>query len=146
MLLMRIDRAGAGDEATIEALLRRASLPTDGAARAFEHGVVARDGNRLVGAAAVEIYGAAGLMRSVVVDEHDRGTGSRRDLVLAAEKVARDSGVRELYLLTETAMGWFPRPGYVPVDREAARAAVGRSIEFTLSCATTGVALRRNLD
>jgi amino-acid N-acetyltransferase len=142
---MLLERAVPGDGPAIEALLADAGLPLDGAAAAFAHGIVARDGDRLAGAAAVEIYGSAGLLRSVVVDASNRGTGLGRQLVAAAEEEARGEGVSDLYLLTETATEWFPRLGYEPVDRATAREAVGESIEFTLSCATTGVAMRRIL-
>ena len=99
----------------------------------------------ILGAAAVEPFGQAGLLRSVVVAESRRGTGLGRELVAAAEALAQEEGIRELYLLTETAADWFPRLGYEVVDREEARAAVGESVEFTMVCATTGVPMRRRL-
>ena len=142
---MRIDRATPVDEPAIEGLLASAGLPLDGLAEAFEHGVVARDGQGLVGAAAVELYGDSGLLRSVVVDSGHRGVGLGGRLVGEAEGVARAAGVRELYLVTETAADWFPRLGYRLIDLETARAAVGTSVEFTLSCAASGVAMRRRL-
>ncbi len=141
----RIEPAAPADEPAIEALLTRAGLPIDGAAAAFEHGVVARDGDRVVGAAAVELFGSAALLRSVVVAADHRGTGLGRGIVAAAEDVARAEGVRELYLLTETAAEWFPRLGYEPVDRAAAARRVGASIEFTTVCRDSGVAFRRDL-
>jgi amino-acid N-acetyltransferase len=142
---MRVDRAMPADEPAIEALLAQAGLPLDGAAAAFEHGVVARDANRIVGAAAVELYDGSGLLRSVVVAADRRGTGVGREVVRAAEDLARAEGIHELYLLTETAEQWFPRLGYERVDRHVAAAAVGASIEFTTVCRDTGVALRRGL-
>jgi amino-acid N-acetyltransferase len=141
----RVSRAEPADEPAIEALLVSAGLPVDGAAAAFEHGVVVRDGEAIVGAAAVELFGDAGLLRSVAVEANRRGDGLGRELVVGAEGLAREAGVRDLYLLTDSAGAWFPRLGYEPVDREVARAVVGASIEFTLSCAETGVALRRQL-
>jgi len=107
--------------------------------------VVARDGEVVVGAAAVEPLGEAGLLRSVVVEGSLRGTGLGRALVAAAEELALERGIRELFLLTETAAGWFPRLGYHVVPREEARAAVGESIEFTMVCAVSGVPMRRTL-
>ena len=142
---MRVERAVPSDLPGVEALLAAAGLPLEGASEAFATGVVARDGGMILGAAAVEPYGRAGLLRSVVVAEARRGTGLGRRLVLAAEALARDEGIEELYLLTETASDWFPRLGYEVVDREEARAAVGESVEFTMVCATTGVPMRRRL-
>jgi amino-acid N-acetyltransferase len=142
---MQIETARPSDARAVEQLLADADLPVVGVTAAFEHGVVARDGDAVVGAAAVEVFGEAGLLRSVVVESSHRGTGVGLALVNGAEAVARAAGVRELYLLTETAAAWFPRLGYQPVDRETARAVVGQSIEFSLSCAETGVALRRRL-
>ena len=142
---MRIERATESDTPAVEALLAAAGLPLEGAVEALSMGVVARDGEAVVGAAAVEPFGSAGLLRSVVVAEPLRGTGVGRELVAAAEDLARERGLRDLYLLTETAAGWFPRLGYAVVSREEARAAVGDSIEFTMVCATTGVPMRRTL-
>jgi amino-acid N-acetyltransferase len=145
VLLMRIEQATPTDTPAVEALLAAAGLPLEGAAEALSLGVVARDGDTVLGAAAVERYGSSGLLRSVVVADGARGRGLGRDLVLAAERLAREAGIRDLYLLTETAAGWFPRLGYAAVDRETARMEVGASIEFTMACATTGVPMRRTL-
>jgi GNAT superfamily N-acetyltransferase len=85
MLLMDVGRASVADIPAIEALLQAAALPLDGAADAFSTGVVARDDARVVAAAALEPYGAAALLRSVVVAEDQRGTGVGRRIVEAAE-------------------------------------------------------------
>lgn len=142
---MGIERAEPSDLPAIERLLATAGLPLDGAAQAFETGVVAREGGAVVGTAGVERYGSAGLLRSVVVAPERRGTGLGRDLVTAAEGRARTEGVRALYLLTETAIDWFPRLGYEVVPRDQAAAAVGASVEFTTACAETAVAMRREI-
>lgn len=142
---MRVERAAPGDSPAVEALLAAAGLPTEGAADALALGVVGRDGGRVVAAAAVERYGDAGLLRSVVVDAAARGAGLGHEIVGAAEDLARTVGIRELYLLTETAVDWFPRLGYAVVERPVAAAAVGASIEFTTVCRDTGVAMRKRL-
>jgi len=142
---VRIERARAADAPAVEALLTAAGLPVEGAAAALAAGVVARDGAALVGAAAVERFDDAGLLRSVVVAPDHRGSGLGRRLVEAAEAIARDEGVRDLYLVTETAIDWFPRLGYTPVARDEAVPSVGASIEFTMACSVTGVVMRRSL-
>src|SRR5690242_12152881 len=123
MRLMEIQRATAADAPAVERLLSEARLPLDGAAEALSLGVVAREGDRVVAAAAVERFGDDGLLRSVVVASDRQGTGLGRRIVAAAEDLARRDGIRDLYLLTETAVDWFPRLGYELVDRDTAPAA-----------------------
>jgi amino-acid N-acetyltransferase len=147
VLLMDFRRATPGDVEAVEALLAGAGLPLDGAAAAFALGVVGSDapGGPVVAAAAIERYDADGLLRSVVVAPDHRGSGVGHELVAAAEALARDEGIRDLWLLTETAIEWFPRLGYEVVERPVAAAAVGGSIEFTTVCRDTGVPMHRSL-
>jgi protein-tyrosine-phosphatase/N-acetylglutamate synthase-like GNAT family acetyltransferase len=146
LLLMEIARAVPGNLPAVEALLTAAGLPLEGAAEALALGVVAREDDTVVAAAAIERYGDAGLLRSVVVDADHRGSGLGRAIVTAAEDLARGDGIRDLFLLTETAVDWFPRLGYGVVARQVASAAVGASIEFTTVCRDTGVPMRKHLD
>jgi amino-acid N-acetyltransferase len=144
---MEFNRATPADLPAVEALLADAGLPLDGAAAAFGLGIVGRhslDGP-VVAAAAIERFGGDGLLRSVVVAPDDRGTGIGRQLVAAAEALAAEAGIRDLWLLTETAVDWFPRLGYEVVERSAATAAVGDSIEFTTVCRDTGVPMHRSV-
>jgi amino-acid N-acetyltransferase len=142
---MRIERAAPADIAAVEALLAAAALPLDGAAEALATGVVVREQDEVVASAAIERYGECGLLRSVVVAGDRRGTGIGRAIVTAAEDLARTEGIRDLYLLTETAIAWFPRLGYEVVERPVAIAAVGASVEFTTVCKDTGVPMRKRL-
>jgi len=143
--MMQVERAAPADAERVEALLTAASLPLEGAREALALGVVGREDGNIVASAAIERYGEAGLLRSVVVDETARGTGLGHAIVAAAEGLARAEGIRELYLLTETAIEWFPRLGYEVVDRPAAAAVVGASIEFTTVCRDTGVPMCKRL-
>jgi amino-acid N-acetyltransferase len=142
---MRIERSGPADREAIEALLAVSGLPLDGTVAAFETGLIARRDGQVVAAAAVEPYGADGLLRSVVVAPELRGTGLGRRIVEAAEVLAGELGIDRLYLLTETAADWFPRLGYRTIERSAVPAALQESVEFTTACATTAVAMTRRL-
>ena len=141
-----IDRATGSDLPAVEALLTSAGLPLDGVGAAFRSGVVARDAGRIVGCAAVELYGPAALVRSVAVDPAARGHGVGSALVAAVEAFARDAGAHEAYLLTETAASWFPRLGYAPIARAEAEPAIGSSVEFTVACTQACATFRRSLD
>jgi len=140
-----VERATIRDLPALEALVSAAELPLDGARAAFRHGVVARVDGRVAGGAAIEPYGPVGLLRSVVVAADRRGEGLGRAVVAAAERLAAELGMTELYLLTETAEGWFSRLGYERIERAEIPAAVQDSVEFTTACATTAAVMVRRL-
>ncbi|MBA2701010.1 MAG: GNAT family N-acetyltransferase [Chloroflexi bacterium] len=142
---MDVVRATSEDWPAVRALLVDAALPLDGAKEAFSTGVVARDGGRLIGAAAIEPYDGAALLRSVAVALDRRGCGVGTALVAAAEDLAQASGAGQLILLTDTAESWFTRLGFSPVDRATVPADVARSVEFETACSATAVAMGRTL-
>jgi amino-acid N-acetyltransferase len=140
-----IELALDSDRAAIEGLLIGADLPLDGLEVALPNAVVARADGGVVGCAAVEAYGSVGLLRSVCVAPELRGSVLGRRLVAAAEELAASRGIVELYLLTETAEGWFPRLGYVATSRAAVPAALTASPEFTTACPDSAAVLRKRL-
>jgi N-acetylglutamate synthase-like GNAT family acetyltransferase len=140
-----IRAAAAEDLADIQALLVSARLPTAGLETVVGSAVVAREEGRLVGCAAVEPYGTFGLLRSVCVEPGHRSAGLGRQLVAEAERMARQSGVKELFLLTQTASDWFPRLGYRPDARQAAPDAIRASAEFRGACPESARLFRKSL-
>lgn len=142
---MEIRRATDADLPAMERLLTSAALPLDGAASAFATGVVACDGDRLIGGAAIEPFGGTALLRSVAVEADQRGRGVGQAVVTAAESLARDGGAETLILLTDSAAPWFERLGYEPIERGSVGGPVASSIEFTTACSTSAVAMRRRL-
>src|SRR6185503_12295305 len=107
--------------------------------------LVAQRNARVVGCAAVEIHGAAGLLRSVAVDEPRRGEGFGHQLTQAALDLARARGLSQVYLLTTTAADFFPRFGFRVVARGEVDPAVRQSVEFTTACPASAVAMRADL-
>src|SRR5258708_145079 len=107
--------------------------------------LVAREGGRVAGCAVLEHYDTVGLLRSVAVAQSQRGLGLGIRLTEAAEALARARGIKALYLLTETAAGFFPRFGFRPVSRNEVALAVRQSIEFTRACPATALAMVKDL-
>jgi amino-acid N-acetyltransferase len=144
--VVAIERTRTDDRAAIEALLRANDLPLDGLELALPLSVVARESaGEVVGCAAVEPYGTAGLLRSVCVTESHRSSGLGRSLVAAVEGLAAGRGISELFLLTETASGWFPRLGYGPAARADAPDNMAASPEFVSACPVSAAVLRKRL-
>ncbi len=138
--------AEAGDWPRILSLLGAAGLPTeDLRPEAVADFHVVMDAGRVVGAVAVERYGASGLLRSLVVDPEWRGLGLGRALVVAAEGAAVTSGLDSLTLLTQTAEPFFRALGYQAIAREAAPAGVKASAEFTHLCPGSSSCLTKSL-
>ena len=89
------------------------------------------------GIVGLELYGASGLLRSLVVSPRHRSQGAGSALVTHAERVAVERGVSALYLLTTTAEAFFRRRGYVAAARELAPDAIRRTSEFAGLCPST---------
>ncbi len=137
--------ATAADRPEIERLLTANALPLEGLDLAASSTIVALDGTRLVGCAAVEVYGRDGLLRSVCVAADYRGLGLGERLVLAAENLSRELGIEDLYLLTETAATWFPRLGFGPADRSKAPERIAHSPEYASVCPVSSAFMRKSL-
>jgi amino-acid N-acetyltransferase len=140
-----IARATAADVPAVRDLLTAAGLPLAGIDAALELALVAHEEGVLLGCAAVERYDPDGMLRSVCVAEDRRGTGLGRTLVEVAEELAREAGITTLYLLTETAIDWFPRFGYVRLSRSEAPPAVASSVEFAEACPDSAVFMAKKL-
>jgi amino-acid N-acetyltransferase len=136
-----IRSAEARDLPQIEALLAASSLPLEGAREAFQVGFVAEDGDRIVGAAALECYEDGALLRSVVVAASARGQGLGERLTMAAVEAARRRAAPAVYLLTTTAANFFPRLGFLGCSRDAVPPSVQQSIEFRSACPATATVL-----
>jgi len=140
---IRITRAAAADAAAVLQLLSRNGLPTDGLLEHFDTAIVARDENRIVGCAALEVYRDGALLRSVAVEAKDHGLGTR--LTESAIDLAATLSVRNLYLLTTTAERFFPKFGFRPIAREDVPASVQASVEFQSACPASAIVMSKLL-
>jgi N-acetylglutamate synthase-like GNAT family acetyltransferase len=142
---MRFRKAEQSDFPAVEELLKTNDLPVDGVKENFASFVVAEDGDRIVGAIGLELYDSVALLRSAVVAAEDRGTGVGRRLVEQILEFAERAGVDEIYLLTTSAEGYFPRFGFVHTTRAAVPAAVKASAEFRGACPDTAFVMERRV-
>jgi len=143
-LSFRIRAARADERDALARLLEAAQLPLDGVDEGFPHRyAVACVGERVVGAAGLETYGAAGLLRSVVVDDSVRGQGLGRALVQERLEHARRLGLGRIFLLTTTAAAYFRALGFAPASRDEAPAEMRASLEFAGVCPASAVCLSR---
>jgi amino-acid N-acetyltransferase len=126
-------------------LLEANGLPTVGLSEHWDTTIVARDGDRIIGSAALELYPDGALLRSVAVEPSAQGRGLGHELTTAALEMARQHRVEAVYLLTTTAEAFFPRFGFDRIAREDVPAGVRQSVEFASACPASAVVMRRML-
>ena len=130
----------------IDALLSAHHLPTadlgDGS-RARLFGCI--DDGRLLGVVGLEFFDGSALLRSLAVPEDGRGSGLGGALVAHAERTAAGQGVEAVYLLTETAEGFFERLGYRRVDRTDAPPAIATTTQFSSLCPASSAFMAKSL-
>ena len=143
---MKIRSAEPADFPAIHALLAANGLPTEGVRELIADFVVAEDGLDVIGVAAVERCGDFGLLRSVAVDENWRSHGVARRLVDRSIEVSRARGLAALYLLTETAEGYFPTFGFETTSRESVPAPIRATHEFAQACPASATVMKLGLN
>src|SRR5436305_2106024 len=116
---MSVDLARVDDLDDIRALLRSNGLPTEvEESSGVEAHWVWREADGNVGTIWLDIVGTAGVLRSLVTDAGFGGRHVATALCDRAEDEAQRRGSAAVYLLTESAGGFFERRGYRTVDRK----------------------------
>jgi N-acetylglutamate synthase-like GNAT family acetyltransferase len=140
-----IERLQVADADEVRRLLVENNLPVQGLSDHWRSALVAREGGRVVGSAALELYGDAALLRSVAVAKDRQQHHIGRDLTIAALDLARISGACTVYLLTTTAEQFFPKFGFQCIGREEVPPSVQASVEFTSACPASATVMRKQL-
>lgn len=142
---MTLHPAHEDDLVAVERLLDAQHLPLDGVGATLPTMVVAKNGDEVVGAAAVELYADGALLRSVVVSPRVRGRGLGHRLTEAALDLARTRGVNTAFLLTTTAETFFPKLGFERISRADVPESVLASVEFQSACPDGAIVMRKRL-
>ena len=142
---MRIEAASRQDLPDIQRLLQTVALPMEGAGNRLNTTLVAREGSRLVGTAALELYADGALLRSVAVEPSLQGSGIGRELTEATLRLARERRSPVVFLLTTTAQRFFTRHGFETITRDAVPESVKVSDEFGSACCASAVVMRKEL-
>jgi amino-acid N-acetyltransferase len=130
----------------VVALLAAEKLPVDDLPEKLDNFVVALEDEHLVGVAGLEMYGPYGLLRSVAVDRAYRGKGIADRLLKQIESLAEARQLKAVFLLTETAAGYFSRKGYQSISRAEVPEEVQQSTEFSHVCPQSAVVMMKNLN
>lgn len=143
--MTEIDRLRSNEADEVFRLLEASHLPVDGLREHLATTLVAREGGRVVGSAALEAYPDGALLRSVAVAAGRQGQGLGHELTLAAIRLAADIHAPAIYLLTTTAEQFFPKFGFERIQRTEVPAGVQTSVEFTSACPASATVMRKGL-
>ena len=138
-----IRAAESSDLPAIYQLLTDANLPTTGVDQHLDTFFVVETDGEIVGAAGLEVYESNALVRSLVVSAPFQGRGYAGRVCRHLERTAPTLGVKNLYLLTETAARFFAKRGYAVVSRDVAPPAIAASKEFAEICPQSAEFMRR---
>jgi amino-acid N-acetyltransferase len=95
--------------------------------------VVAMNGQTLVGCGGAEAFQFVALIRSIAVHPDHRSHGIGRRIVREMLDRLSSRGLREFYVVTEDAEGWFRKRGFKPCDRDEVHPQILESTEFAHS-------------
>lgn len=142
---VRFAAATPADEPAIRTILKDAGLPHEDFAVHLSSFIMAKEGDTVIGAIGMEVYGGVALLRSLAVAAARRGAGVGGALCARMEHQARGRGVETLYLLTQTAENFFASHGYRAIPREEAPAAIRQTGEFALLCPRSAICMKKEI-
>ena len=131
-------------EAVVE-LLKNERLPVDDLPAHLGDFILATGDSQVIAAVGLERYGAYGLLRSLVVRPDYRNQHIAGKLIDHLESNASASGLKEIYLLTETAPDYFDKKGYVKINRVQVPDILMQSSEFSHTCPKSAIVMKKTL-
>ena len=141
----QLQPATTADLPVIQHWLQQNHLPSADIPTMLNSIFLYRLGSAVVGIGGIEQYDAYGLLRSVVVTPPFRRKGYGKTLCQQLLKQARQQGIRELYLLTQTAERLFEKIGFEKVERRTAPSEIQQTSEFSQLCPATATCMKLTL-
>ncbi len=131
----------SSDIAQLEKLLRGSDLPVQDCAEQAQNFYGIFDEGDLIAAGGLEPALNYALLRSVVVHEQYRGLGLGRNISEYLIRLAQSGGKAAVYLLTETAEGYFENLGFTRVARAEVPTPITETLQFTSLCSVSASCL-----
>ena len=136
----------APDMVSVSKLLQANQLPTADLSKLNpDYFIGCGERHDPMGYIGLETFESDGLLRSLVVDERARGQGCGKALVQELESFAKDSNIKTLYLLTETAEDFFTILGFERIERTRAPISIRQSDEFNGLCSDNAVLMCKTM-
>jgi len=140
-----ISKADDNFREAIIGLLKSQKLPVEDLPSSLTNFLIAQYNNEFAGVIGFEQYDQFALLRSLAVHPDYRDRRIAQSLVEKLENDARLCGVTAIYLLTETASGYFDAKGYNIIQRSEVPEAIKQSSEFSHVCPQSAIVMCKSL-
>ena len=137
--------AKPSDLAAIQDLLKKCDLPYEDMSPHLTNFMTAKIGDSVIGVNGIEIYGPDALLRSLAVDLSFRNRGISRELIARILARARQLGVKNLYLLTQTVENYAAKSGFHKIDRNSVPQSIQATAEFKSLCPQSAVCMLKSI-
>ncbi|MDH5353787.1 MAG: arsenic resistance N-acetyltransferase ArsN2 [Gammaproteobacteria bacterium] len=127
--------------AQVQSLLKANGLPFEDCARHIDNFGGVFEKSQLIACGGLEILGREGLLRSVVVRGGFKGRGLAGLVVEYLHEKARMNRLQELFLLTESAQGYFEGLGYQSISRDDLPGEVKTTQQYLCLCPASAQAM-----
>ena len=139
---MKIKKAQVKDLPFIKKLLKKNSLPYEDVSLKNQIFFIGYRESKPLGIGGIEIFEQYGLLRSLVIIDQFRGKGYGKILASKIVEYAREIKLKEVYLLTTTAKGFFKKLGFKEVNRNQVPIEIKKSTEFKSLCPSTAICMK----
>lgn len=143
---MDIKRASSSDLDAVTALLSESGFTTSSSAiDTLQHVYLAyTKNNELAGVGAMQIFGNAAFLHTLVVKESFRGQGFGYLLMKTLDHAAKSENIDEIYVIGDGLVDYFKRYGYESVDAESLPADISASTLYQ-QCAENSSQSKNNI-
>jgi amino-acid N-acetyltransferase len=146
MIQIIIRAAIKDDLKAIKSLLESASLPSVDIEKHLLNFLVLENVRNIIGTIGMELYGDTALLRSLAVEKNYRNKGFGQKLYYALKSKAAKINVINIYLLTETAEGFFSKEGFQKIAREQVPHSIKQTYEYSTLCPEGAVCMVKKLN
>jgi len=135
----------AATDADFRRCLTEAKLPTQDLIGAGKRYFSLTEAGLCRGYGGFELCGSHALLRSIVIEGRARGHGYGNTLVQSLVAEAGKLGLKDAYVLTDTAAPFFAALGFMPCGREAVPPEIAATQQFSTLCPASAKLMRREI-
>lgn len=129
----------------IESLLKKYNLPANDIMEHIDNFIVAEHENKIIGVGGYEALGDVALLRSIAVAQEYRGKSIGVNIYHLLKRKIKNKGIKEVYLLTETATDYFQKLGFTIKGRTTIPKTVMQTKQFRELCPSTAIIMFNDL-